>query len=87
MTARSSNEAGQSGRELDYFRVGFAPRKAGSVLYISGGFDAYEDLLSQLGKHSTGKGCLYLKKVSDVDQEVLRQVIGRSNEWPATRSL
>jgi len=51
-----------SGRELDYFRIGFAPRKAQSVLYLGGGVDRYQDILPRLGKYSTGKGCLYLNR-------------------------
>jgi hypothetical protein len=70
-----------SGRELDYFRIGFAPRKAQSVLYVNGGFQAYQDLLPRLGKHSTGKGCLYLKKVIDAEPDALRELIDRSYNW------
>ena len=70
-----------SGREVDSPRVGFAPRKAQSVLYIRGGFDAYQDLLPRLGNHSTGKGCLYLKRVQDADREALRAVVDRSYRW------
>lgn len=70
-----------SGRELDYFRIGFAPRKAQSVLYVNGGFEAYQDLLPRLGKNSTGKGCLYLKKVADADPAALRELIDRSYRW------
>lgn len=72
-----------SGRELDIFRVGFAPRKAQSVLYINGGFDAYADLLPRLGKHSVSKSCLYVKKVSDADPDALRALIDRSYRWEA----
>jgi hypothetical protein len=70
-----------SGREGDSPRVGFAPRKAQSVVYVRGGFDAYQDLLPQLGNHSTGKGCLYLKKVADADPAALRELIDRSYRW------
>ena len=70
-----------SGRELDYFRIGFAPRKAQSVLYLSGGVDHYQDILPRLGKYSTGKGCLYLKKVADADPAALRELIDRSYRW------
>jgi Domain of unknown function (DU1801) len=71
----------ESGRELDYFRIGFAPRKAQIVLYVNGGFEAYQDLLPRLGKNSTGKGCLYLKKVADADPDALRELIDRSYRW------
>jgi hypothetical protein len=70
-----------SGRELDYFRVGFAPRKAQSVLYLGGGVDRYQDILPRLGKYSSGKGCLYLKKVADADRAALRELIDRSYRW------
>jgi uncharacterized protein DUF1801 len=67
-----------SGREGDTPAVAFSPRKAQSVLYLTGGLDDYADLLSRLGPHSTGKGCLYVKRVDDVDADVLREVAARS---------
>jgi len=70
-----------SGRELDNFKVGFAPRKAQSVLYLSGGLDRYDDLLPRLGKYSTGKACLYLKAVADAEPAALREVVERSFGW------
>ena len=70
-----------SGRELDNFKVGFAPRKAQSVLYLSGGLDHYDDLLPRLGKYTTGKACLYLKAVADAEPAALRQVVERSFGW------
>jgi hypothetical protein len=70
-----------SGRELDSFRIGFAPRKAQSVLYLAGGVDAYQDILPRLGRYSTGKGCLYLKKVADADPAALRELVDRSYRW------
>jgi hypothetical protein len=70
-----------SGRELDYFRVGFAPRKAQTVLYPAGGVEKYQDILPRLGKYSTGKGCLYLKKVADADPAALRELVERSYRW------
>ena len=73
----------ESGRELDYFRIGFAPRKAQSVLYLGGGVEQYQDLLPRLGKHSTGKGCLYLKKVAEADPAALRERVERSYRWAA----
>lgn len=68
----------ESGREGDWFEVGFSPRKQNLTLYIVSGFDAYADHLAQLGKHSTGKSCLYIKRLSDVDQAVLRQLATES---------
>jgi len=70
-----------SGRELDNFKVGFAPRKAQSVLYLSGGLDQYDDLLPRLGKYSTGKACLYLKSVADAEPAALRELVERSFGW------
>ena len=56
-------------------KVGFSPRKQSITIYIMPGFDRYEDLLSRLGKHKLGKSCLYIKKVEDVDQEILESLI------------
>ncbi|QED26352.1 DUF1801 domain-containing protein [Microvenator marinus] len=67
-----------SGREGDWFEVGFAPRKQNLVVYIMPGFIEYDDLLGQLGKYKTGKSCLYIKKLSDVNREVLRDLIDQS---------
>ena len=67
-----------SGREGDTVAVGFSPRKAQTVLYLTGGMDLYEDLLTQLGQHTTGKGCLYLKRVSQADPQTLREIINRA---------
>jgi len=67
-----------SGREGEWFLSGFSPRKQNLTLYIMSGFDEYEELLSRLGKHKTGKSCLYVNKLEDVDQEVLRELVGRS---------
>ena len=66
------------GREIDWMVIGFSPRKANTTLYLSGGVDHYADLFERLGKHTTGKGCLYLKRLSDVDRDVLVEVIARS---------
>lgn len=67
-----------SGHEGDTAAVGFSPRKAQSVLYLTGGVEEYEDLLARLGQHRTGKGCLYLKRVDQADPEALREIVGRS---------
>ncbi len=64
-----------SGREGDSMKVGFSPRKGNLVLYITTGFDKYRDKLKQFGKHKTGKSCLYINKLSDVDQDILRDMI------------
>jgi hypothetical protein len=67
-----------SGREGDWFLAGFSPRKQNMSLYVMMGFDKYQDLLGKLGKFKTGKGCLYINKLDDVDREVLRELIRKS---------
>ena len=67
-----------SGREGDWFLTGFSPRKRDLTLYIMAGFERYEDLLARLGRYRTGKGCLYVKRLSDVDLGVLEELITRS---------
>ena len=61
----------ESGREGDMPLIGFSPRKAANVLYGMTGSSDSKALLAKLGKHTTGKGCLYIKKLADVDQQVL----------------
>lgn len=68
----------ESGREGDAARLGFSARKTGLVLYIVPGFERHDALLARLGKHSTGKSCLYIKRLSDVDEGVLRALVGSS---------
>lgn len=72
-----------SGREGTFFRVGFSPRKQNLTLYIMDGFSGYKSLLKKLGKHKTGKSCLYIKKLDDVDIDVLREMVKRSYESEA----
>ena len=67
-----------SGREGDWFRVGFSPRKQNLTLYFSTYLEFHSDLLSQLGKFKTGKGCLYIKQLEDVDLKILETLIARS---------
>lgn len=69
-----------SGREGDMPLVGFSPRKQSMTIYIMPGFDEYEDLLASLGKHKIGKSCLYVNKLADVDENVLRRLIRQSVE-------
>ena len=64
-----------TGREVDWFRMGFAARKAALTLYLVGDIHKHGDLLKKLGKHKTGKGCLYIKRLADVDGAVLRKLI------------
>jgi hypothetical protein len=67
-----------SGREGDWFLAGFSPRKANLTLYLMGGFDGHAALVERLGKHSAGKGCIYVKRLSDLDTAVLRELIESS---------
>ena len=67
-----------SGRELDWMVIGFSPRKQNLTLYIPGSLESYAELLKKLGKHTTGKGCLYVKSLKDVDAKVLKELIQRS---------
>jgi len=69
-----------SGRQGDWFLTGFSPRKQNLTVYIMAGFDQYEHLLSRLGKYKTGKACLYIKKLEDVDVAVLRELVQQSVE-------
>jgi hypothetical protein len=70
----------ESGREGDMPLIGFSPRKAATVLYGATAASDAESLLAKLGKHSTGKGCLYIKKLADVDQKVLEDLTVKSIE-------
>lgn len=67
-----------SGREGDWPVVGFAPRKQNLVLYIMPGFSGYSALLDRLGKYRTGKSCLYVNKLADVDPDVLEELVRAS---------
>lgn len=68
----------ESGREGDWFLTGFSPRKQNLTVYIMAGFDRYDALMRKLGKHKTGKSCLYLRSLADVDRKVLTQLIQES---------
>ena len=69
-----------SGREGDWPVTGFSPRKQNLTLYLSYGFEQHDDLLERLGRYKVGKACLYLKRLTDVDRSVLRELIRRSAE-------
>jgi hypothetical protein len=75
-----------SGREGDMPLIGFSPRKAATVLYNMICSIDSKDLLAKLGKHSTGKGCLYVKKLADVDQQVLDAMVAKSLAAMRTRN-
>jgi hypothetical protein len=67
----------ESGREGDMCATGFSPRKAELVLYILPGYQDYGALLADLGKHRLGKACLYIKRLGDVREDLLRQLISQ----------
>lgn len=67
-----------SGREGDFMLTGFSPRKQNLTLYIMSGFSRYPELMEKLGPHKTGKSCLYLKKLSDVDLNILEELVKES---------
>lgn len=68
----------ESGREGDWMLVGFSPRKKDITLYLMAGFERFPELMQKLGKHKTGKSCLYLKKLDDVDRDALRELVRAS---------
>lgn len=67
-----------SGREGDWLAAGFSPRKRSIAVYIMDGFEKYEELLEDLGKHTRGKGCLHIRKLEDVDLEALEKLVKAS---------
>ena len=67
-----------SGRTGEMCRIGFSPRKASLVIYIVDGFPGHAGLMARLGKHKTGKSCLYVNKLADIDMEVLEQLVTES---------
>jgi hypothetical protein len=68
----------ESGREGDTVIVGFSPRKQAIALYLAGGLEPLRDELSNLGKHTTGNGCLYIKSLKDVDIPVLKNILTKA---------
>ncbi len=68
----------ESGREGDFMKIGFSPRKQNLSLYIMPGFDRYDDLLARLGKYKLGKSCLYIERMEDVELDVLQELILKS---------
>lgn len=65
----------ESGREGDFMRTGFSPRKQNMVVYIMPGYTDFDPILDRLGKHKKGKSCLYINKLADVDLDVLEELI------------
>ena len=70
-----------SGREGDFLMTGFSPRKQALTVYVIPGFEHFETLMNKLGKYKTGKSCLYIKRLSDVDEKILEQLINRSVKY------
>lgn len=78
-----------SGREGDFLATGFSPRKAALSIYIMPGYADFSPILERLGKHKTGKSCLYVNKLADIDLAVLRELIRAglddlNRHWPVT---
>ena len=71
----------RSGKENRWMKIGFSPRKQSLTLYIMDGFANYDSLLGELGPHSTGKSCLYIKDLTKVDEDVLESLITNSLEF------
>lgn len=67
-----------TGREVDWLKIGFSPRKANLSLYVSVGIKEHAAALEKLGKHKTGVGCLYINKLEEVDLKVLKNIIDTS---------
>lgn len=73
----------ESGREGDMVIIGFSPRKQNISVYLKGGLDQLKDELSELGKHKTGKGCLYIKTLKDINTAVLKKIFSKA--WKSTK--
>jgi hypothetical protein len=67
-----------NGRQLDWMVLGFSPRKAATTIYLNGATTEYADILERLGKHTAKGGCLYIKKMADVDAKVLEELLTKS---------
>lgn len=77
----------ETGREGQSFLTGFSPRKQALTIYIMAGFENYEALMSRLGKFKTGKACLYVKKLADIDMDLLKELITHSIEYVKAKSV
>ncbi len=71
----------ESGREGDLMKVGFSPRKQSMTLYIMPGFKRYEELMQKLGKFKVGKSCLYINKLEEIDEHILKELIIQSYNY------
>ena len=79
--------ANSTKKTFEWPLIGFSPRKQDLTLYLMPGFDGFAELMAKLGKHKTGKSCLYLKQLADVDQAVLRKLIDGSVEAMASQRV
>jgi len=75
-----------SGREGDWFLTGFSPRKQSLTLYTMSGFKKYDEILKRLGKYKTGKSCLYIHKLENIEIQVLEELITASVEFLKSRN-
>ncbi len=71
----------ESGREIEWFILGFSPRKSNFSLYLPGGLEKKKSLLEKLGKYKTGKGCIYINKLEDVNVSILNELIKTSIQY------
>jgi len=76
-----------SGREGSWFLTGFSPRKQNLTLYIMSSFEEYDSLLSNLGKYKTGKSCLYINNLDDVDKNILGELIRKSVDYMRNQTI
>jgi hypothetical protein len=83
----STNYKYASGREIDWFLTGFSPRKQSLTLYIMSGFKKYDDILQHLGKYKTGKSCLYINKLEDINLDVLEELIKASVDYLKNKNI
>ncbi|MES1181928.1 MAG: DUF1801 domain-containing protein [Flavobacterium sp.] len=67
-----------SGREVDWLKIGFAPRKANLTLYVTVVMNEHAEALKKLGKYKTGGGCVYINKLADIDLKVLKGIIDKA---------
>lgn len=74
-----------SGREGDWFLTGFSPRKQNLTIYITAGFERYDEIMNELGKYKTGSSCLYVKRLSDIDIDKLKTLIEKSVDYMKKR--
>ncbi len=76
----------RTGREVDWLRIGFSPRKANLSIYLTMDIKKHADVLKKLGKHKTGVGCLYVNKLEDIDIKILKEMIDTSVKQSKTRT-